>query len=173
MTHTHLYTHTHARPRMQSETATNSYIDIWEISKWTRCSYSLNFNFLVHVNGCSLVEKFDITNFIYTWNVFMKVKLKLVKANLFPASWDMLRTLWCCSTSFGWYILFEVFAFRPWIEMEDPMALMASAPLLALRSFPTKTGQAEMTPASILICIYPADDPLLSVCHWRHKLHPS
>lgn len=71
----------------------------------------------------------------------------------------------------GRYILF--FAFRPWIEMEDQMAQMASAPFLALCSLPTQTGQAEMRPASILICIYPADDPLLSVCRQRHKLHPS
>lgn len=36
---------------------------------------------------------------------------------------------------------------------------MTSAPLLAHCSLPTQTGQAEMRPASILICIYPADDP--------------
>lgn len=34
-------------------------------------------------------------------------------------------------------------------------------------------GRAEMRPASVLICIYPADDPLLSLLRWRHKLHPS
>lgn len=57
--------------------------------------------------------------------------------------------------------------------MEDQMAQMASASFLALCSLPTQTGQAEMRPASILICIYPADDPLLSLHRWRHKLHPS
>ncbi len=57
--------------------------------------------------------------------------------------------------------------------MGDQMAQMASAQFLALRSLPTQTGQAEMRPASILICIYPADDPLLSLCRLSHKLHPS
>lgn len=58
--------------------------------------------------------------------------------------------------------------------MEDQMAQMASAPSLSLSAAsPTQTGQAEMRPASILICIYPADDPLLSLRRRRHKLHPS
>lgn len=73
-------------------------------------------------------------------------------------------------TSSGRYIGFPVFPSRHEFVME---VQTASAPFPDVCSLYTPTGQAEMRPASVLICIYPADDPLLSLLCWRHKLHPS
>lgn len=55
---------------------------------------------------------------------------------------------------------FLPFASGPEIVME---VQTASAPLAAVCSLQTLSGQAEMRPASVLICIYPADDLLLSL----------
>lgn len=79
------------------------------------------------------------------------------------------RNIWFGSFLFSFFRL-EGWGGGDWNEMEEQMA---SEPFLSLRSLPTQTGQAETRPASILICIYPADDPLLSLRRPSHKLHPS
>lgn len=60
----------------------------------------------------------------------------------------------------GRNIRFLAFASRPEIVME---VQTASAPLPTVCSLQTQTSQAEMRPASVLICIYPTDDLLLSL----------
>lgn len=97
-----------------------------------------------------------------------------MKGAVFPAfraffyqACDTAAHLW--KGTFYW----EFLPSGPELKWKTKWHKMASAPFPALCSLPTQTGQAEMRPASILICIYPADDPLLSLCRWRRKLHPS
>lgn len=152
-THTHAHTH----PDTATEAVTHTLIHkLWCVTPLLLLYLNLNICNL----GAFPCHKSRVKPSLENW--------------IWEILWVLLSRLWCSSTSFVRVrLIFEFLPPGPELKWKTKWHKMASASFRAVCSLQTQTAQAEMRPASILICIYPADDLLLSLCCWRHKLHPS